>query len=177
MDNTNSITDNPLSNQPISNQPIDNTLSNQPISNQPIDNTLSDQPISNQPIDNTLSDQPINNTEERNDVLNNNQNNNEKQSEEEETIQEKTIFKFNVSTWGIISAVANFLSVVFQLYKTVKTQKVKSFSMKFIALMTFLNLVYVVLGILTENHGMTFACMVFVVYNLIIVYYFYYGKS
>ena len=133
-------------------------------------------------IDNTLSDQPINNTEESNDVLNNEdnnsiKNNNEQKSEEEETIQEKKIFKFNVSSWGIISAVANFLSVVFQLYKTVKTQKVKSFSMKFISLMTFLNLVYVVLGILTENHGMTFACMVFVVYNLIIVYYFYYGKS
>jgi len=91
--------------------------------------------------------------------------------------QQITYYGLNVSKWGIVSAFANFISVVFQLYKTIKTQKVKSFSMKFISLMTFLNFVYVIIGILTENHGMTFACLVFVVYNLIIVYYYYFGKD
>lgn len=91
--------------------------------------------------------------------------------------QQKTYFGLNVSNWGIVSAFANFISVVFQLYKTIKTQKVKSFSMKFISLMTFLNFVYVIIGILTENYGMIFACLVFVVYNLIIVYYYYFGKD
>jgi uncharacterized protein with PQ loop repeat len=91
--------------------------------------------------------------------------------------KQRKILSLNVSKWGIVSAVANFASVVFQLYRTMKTQKVKSFSMKFISLMTFLNFVYVIIGILTENYGMTFACLVFVVYNLIIVYYYYFGKS
>lgn len=120
----------------------------------------------------------LNNIQNNNTENNNNENNTTEEIKEDETpIQEKTILKLNVSKWGIVSAIANFTSVIFQLYKTIKTEKVKSFSMKFIALMTFLNFVYVILGILTENHGMTFACLVFVIYNLIIVYYYYFGKK
>lgn len=78
--------------------------------------------------------------------------------------------------WGYISAVANFASVVFQLYTTFKTKKAKSFSILFIYLLTFLNLVYVFLGVLTENIGLVIACGVFVIYNLIIVYFYYFGK-
>ena len=151
---------------------MDNTDNNQINNNMNIDNTQN----------NVLSDQPIN---EINNLVNNQIDNetqsNETQSNEEITNEledkQRKILSLNVSKWGIVSAVANFASVVFQLYRTMKTQKVKSFSMKFISLMTFLNFVYVIIGILTENHGMTFACLVFVVYNLIIVYYYYFGKS
>lgn len=126
---------------------------------------LSDQSINT--IDNRIT-QPIEEKEEEENTTKN-------QNEIEE--QQETYFGLNVSHWGIVSAFANFASVVFQLYRTIKTQKVKSFSMKFISLMTFLNFVYVIIGVLTENHGMTFACLVFVVYNLIIVYYYYFGKD
>ena len=146
-----------------------------------MDNTDNNQININNMQNNVLSDQPIN---EINNQLDNNQTNNKldnPQSNEEITNElenkQKKILSLNVSKWGIISAIANFTSVVFQLYRTMKTQKVKSFSMKFISLMTFLNFVYVIIGILTENHGMTFACLVFVVYNLIIIYYYYFGKS
>ena len=151
---------------------MDNTDNNQINNNMNIDNTQN----------NVLSDQPIN---EINNLVNN-QIDNETQSNETQSNEEisneledkqRKILSLNVSKWGIVSAVANFVSVVFQLYRTMKTQKVKSFSMKFISLMTFLNFVYVIIGILTENYGMTFACLVFVVYNLIIVYYYYFGKS
>lgn len=141
-------------------------------------------------ISDVLSDQPINNIEERNDVLNTDENNNILNNQNiveqednnlgnnaENNAEVKKILGLNVSSWGLVSAIANFLSVVFQLYKTVKTEKVKSFSIKFIGLMTFLNFVYFILGILTENYGMTFACLVFVIYNLIIVYYYYFGQS
>ena len=47
--------------------------------------------------------------------------------------------------------------------------------MLFIVLLTFLNFVYVFLGLLTENIGMVIACGVFVLYNLIIVYFYYFG--
>ena len=50
----------------------------------------------------------------------------------ENNAEVKKILGLNVSSWGLVSAIANFLSVVFQLYKTVKTEKVKSFSIKFI---------------------------------------------
>ena len=78
--------------------------------------------------------------------------------------------------WGYVSAVANFASVVFQLYTTFKTKKTKSFSILFLFLLTFLNLVYVFLGVLTENIGLVIACGVFVLYNLIIIYFYYFGK-
>ena len=86
------------------------------------------------------------------------------------------VLGFNAGEWGYISAVANFASVICQLYTTFKTKKTKSFSILFIVLLTLLNFVYVFLGILTENIGMVIACGVFVIYNLIIVYYYYYGR-
>jgi len=150
---------------------MDNIDNNQ-LNNNEQNNVLSDQPVNE--INNLVNNQLDNN--QTNNQVDNETQSNEEMSKELEDKQRK-ILGLNVSKWGIVSAVANFASVVFQLYRTIKTQKVKSFSMKFISLMTFLNFVYVVIGILTENHGMTFACLVFVVYNLIIVYYYYFGKS
>ena len=185
-------------NNQLSNQPdnLGNKPSNLGNSGNNKDN-LSDQPINvienqinnlNSIENNSLNE--IKNTEiplVRQNLINNsnnNQNNLKNNSEvksdeeiqEEVEDQQRKLLGLHVGQWGIISAVVNFTSVVFQLYKTVKSQKAKSFSMPFIFLMTFLNLVYTVLGILTENHGMTFACLVFVLYNLIIVYYYYFGK-
>jgi len=160
---------------------MDNTDNNQINNNMNIDNTqnngLSDQPINeiNNLVNNQLDNNQIDNNQTNNQVDNETQNNKEISNELED--KQRKILSLNVSKWWIVSAVANFASVVFQLYRTMKTQKVKSFSMKFISLMTFLNFVYVIIGILTENYGMTFACLVFVVYNLIIVYYYYFGKS
>jgi len=160
---------------------MDNTDNNQINNNMNIDNTqnngLSDQPINeiNNLVNNQLDNNQIDNNQTNNQVDNETQNNKEISNELED--KQRKILSLNVSKWGIVSAVANFSSVVFQLYRTMKTQKVKSFSMKFISLMTLLNFVYVIIGILTENYGMTFACLVFVVYNLIIVYYYYFGKS
>jgi len=160
---------------------MDNTDNNQINNNMNIDNTqnngLSDQPINeiNNLVNNQLDNNQIDNNQTNNQVDNETQNNKEISNELED--KQRKILSLNVSKWGIVSAVANFASVVFQLYRTMKTQKVKSFSMKFISLMTLLNFVYVIIGILTENYGMTFACLVFVVYNLIIVYYYYFGKS
>ena len=176
-----------------------NNLSDQP-DNINSNNNLSDQP-DNINSNNNLSDQPINEVENQIDNLNSKQNSNlnniplvrqdlisnnnnvinnevktDEEIQEEVEDQQKKLLGLHVGQWGIISAVVNFTSVVFQLYKTIKSQKAKSFSMPFIFLMTFLNFVYTVLGILTENHGMTFACLVFVIYNLIIVYYYYFGK-
>ena len=94
---------------------------------------------------------------------------------EEKLDKLEQVLGFNAGEWGYISAVANFASVICQLYTTFKTKKTKSFSILFIALLTLLNFVYVFLGILTENIGMVIACGVFVIYNLIIVYYYYYG--
>lgn len=95
---------------------------------------------------------------------------------EEKLDKLEKVLGFNAGEWGYISAVANFASVICQLYTTFKTKKTKSFSILFIALLTLLNFVYVFLGILTENVGMVIACGVFVIYNLIIVYYYYYGR-
>ena len=144
---------------------INNTNSVINNTNPVINNGLSDQPINDNRINNLPNEEKNENTKSDDEII----------SEIEE--KQDKYFGLNVRHWGIVSAFANFISVTFQLYKTIKTQKVKSFSIKFISLMTFLNFVYVIIGILTENYGMTFACIVFVIYNLIIVYYYYFGKS
>ena len=123
---------------------MDNTDNNQINNNMNIDNTqnnvLSDQPINeiNNLVNNQIDNETQSNETQSNETQSNETQSNEEISNELEDKQRK-ILSLNVSKWGIVSAVANFVSVVFQLYRTMKTQKVKSFSMKFISLMTFLN--------------------------------------
>ena len=102
--------------------------------------------------------------------VNNNNNNNV-------SLEDKTFVYLNVGQWGYISGFFNFFSVVVQMYKTLQTKKTKAFSMGFISLMTFLNFIYFIIGLLTENHGMTFACLIFVIYNMTIVYFYYFGNK
>jgi len=104
-------------------------------------------------------------------------NQNKDNIEETDNNERKTVFNLDKNEWGNISAVVNFISVVFQLRKTVSTGKAKSFSMKYIGLMTYLNFVYVLIGILTQNMGMTIACGIFVIYNFVIIYYYYFGQQ
>jgi hypothetical protein len=89
----------------------------------------------------------------------------------------KTIFGLNKNTWGWISVVTNGISVIIQMLNLYTTKSAQSFSMKFIILMTVLNFTYFVLGILTENIGLAIATFMFVIYNLCVIYYFYYGKK
>lgn len=95
--------------------------------------------------------------------------------ENEET--KKTIFGLDKNTWGWISVVTNGISVIIQMLNLYTTKSAQSFSMKFIVLMTVLNFTYFVLGILTENIGLAIATFMFVIYNITVVYYFYYGKK
>lgn len=89
----------------------------------------------------------------------------------------KTIFGLDKNTWGWISVVTNGISVIIQMLNLYTTKSAQSFSMKFIVLMTVLNFTYFVLGILTENIGLAIATFMFVIYNITVVYYFYYGKK
>tara|TARA_B100001057_G_C22672513_1_gene880467 strand:- start:153 stop:566 length:414 start_codon:yes stop_codon:yes gene_type:complete len=93
------------------------------------------------------------------------------------SLKDKTFVYLNVGQWGYISGFFNFFSVIVQMYKTLQTKKTKAFSMGFISLMTFLNFIYFIIGLLTENHGMTFACLIFVIYNMTIVYFYYFGNK
>ena len=81
----------------------------------------------------------------------------------------------DAKTWGWISVATNGLSVFFQLSNLFKTRTAKSFSMSFISLMTILNAVYCIVGLLTLNWGLAIATFFFVVYNLTVVYFYYYG--
>lgn len=90
---------------------------------------------------------------------------------------EKTILGLNRFTWGWISVFTNGISVLVQLVSLYKSKSAQSFSMPFIGLMTLLNFTYFILGILTANRGLALATFSFVVYNLIVVYYYYFGKK
>ena len=94
-----------------------------------------------------------------------------------EVLLEKKFLGLNLTQWGYVSVVTNGLSVVFQLQQLFKTNKAKSFDMKFIFLMTILNATYFILGIITNNIGLAIATFFFVYYNLTVMYIYYFGKK
>ena len=91
--------------------------------------------------------------------------------------EEKKLLGLTRNSWGWISVVTNGLSVIIQMINLYKTKSAQSFSMKFIFLMTLLNFTYFILGVLTNNMGLAIATFAFVIYNLTVVYYFYFGKK
>lgn len=99
--------------------------------------------------------------------------------ESSKTIEEekKTLFGLNADEWGWISVFTNGFSVIFQMNQLLRTQKAQSFDMNFISLMTLLNFVYFIMGILTLNKGLAIATFSFVIYNLSVMYFHYYGKK
>jgi fatty acid desaturase len=101
------------------------------------------------------------------------------EAEQGETESEKmeTFLGVNVDQWGWISVFTNGFSVVVQMMNLFRTQSAQSFSMPFIYLMTLLNAVYCVVGLLTLNWGLALATLFFVIYNLTVVYFFYHGKQ
>ena len=88
-----------------------------------------------------------------------------------------TYLNLNKTQWGWISTVTNGLSVLFQLNTLIKTKSAESFSMNFIWLMTFLNFMYFLYGVVDGNVGLALATAFFVIYNLCVVYFHHCGKG
>ena len=91
--------------------------------------------------------------------------------------EQRTFFGIDIQQWGWISVITNGLSVAFQMFNLFKTRSAQSFSMYFIFLMTILNAVYCLIGLFTLNWGLAIATFMFVVYNLTVVYFYYFGKQ
>ena len=91
--------------------------------------------------------------------------------------EQRTLLCIDIQQWGWISVITNGLSVAFQMFNLFKTRSAQSFSMYFIFLMTILNAVYCLIGLFTLNWGLAIATFMFVVYNLTVVYFYYFGKQ
>ena len=91
--------------------------------------------------------------------------------------EQRTLLGIDIQQWGWISVITNGLSVAFQMFNLFKTRSAQSFSMYFIFLMTLLNAVYCLIGLFTLNWGLAIATFMFVVYNLTVVYFYYFGKQ
>jgi hypothetical protein len=91
--------------------------------------------------------------------------------------KQRTFLGIDIQQWGWISVITNGLSVAFQMFNLFKTRSAQSFSMYFIFLMTLLNAVYCLIGLFTLNWGLAIATFMFVVYNLTVVYFYYFGKQ
>lgn len=91
--------------------------------------------------------------------------------------EQRTLLGIDIQQWGWISVITNGLSVAFQMFNLFKTRSAQSFSMYFIFLMTILNAVYCLIGLFTLNWGLAIATFMFVVYNLTVVYFYYFGKQ
>lgn len=95
----------------------------------------------------------------------------------EEIGDEKKFLNLDRKQWGWVGVATNGLSVIFQLYNLFKTNKAQSFDMGFIFLMTILNAVYCLMGLLTSNWGQFIATAFFVGYNLTVMFVHYHGKQ
>ena len=67
--------------------------------------------------------------------------------------------------------------LLFQMNNLIRTRSAKHFSMYFILLMTILNAIHCIVGLLTLNWGLAIATFLFVLYNLTVVYFYYFGKQ
>ena len=101
----------------------------------------------------------------------------DKNNNHEEIETPKKFANLTVEQWGWISVITNGLSVAFQMNQLLRTQKAQSFDMRFIFIMTLLNFIYFCMGILTQNRGLTLATLLFVLYNLTVVYFYYFGNK
>lgn len=101
----------------------------------------------------------------------------EKNKDEIEKDLNKNFLGLTIIQWGWISVFTNGASVLFQLNNLIKTKSAQSFSMKFIFLMIILNFWYFIVAILQQNIGFAIATFSFVIYNLVVVYYYYNGKQ
>ena len=90
-------------------------------------------------------------------------------------VKGKKLFNLDDKTWGWIGVGTNGASVVFQLYSLFTSKSAQSFDITFIVLMTILNATYAVLGLLIKNWGLFVATLIFVLYNLTVVFYYYFG--
>jgi hypothetical protein len=88
-----------------------------------------------------------------------------------------TTFGLTINQWGWVSTFTNFLAISFQLRTLLKTQRAQSFSMPFVFTMTFLNLVYCLVGIIEKNVGLSLATFAISIYNMIVIYFYYYGRK
>jgi hypothetical protein len=80
------------------------------------------------------------------------------------------IMGMNAEVWGYIGLITNGLSAVIQMYTLYKLKSAKSFSMPFIYIMTLLNAIYFIIGIIEQNPGLSIATAFFVIYNFTVIY-------
>ena len=80
------------------------------------------------------------------------------------------IMGMNAEVWGYIGLITNGLSAVIQMYTLYKLKSAKSFSMPFIYIMTLLNAIYFIIGIIEQNIGLSIATAFFVIYNFTVIY-------
>lgn len=94
-----------------------------------------------------------------------------------EPIEGKKFLNLDDKKWGWVAVATNGISVAFQLYSLFTTKTAQSFDMRFITLMTILNATYALLGLLIMNWGLFVATLIFVIYNLTVMFYYYYGQK
>ena len=80
------------------------------------------------------------------------------------------IMGMNAEVWGYIGLITNGLSAVIQMYTLYRLKSAKSFSMPFIYIMTLLNAIYFIIGIIEQNIGLSIATAFFVIYNFTVIY-------
>ena len=69
--------------------------------------------------------------------------------------------------------IATFISLVPQIYKLLITKDARDFSMIFIFGMILANIIFFIIGFIHTAYGLMLGSFVFIIYNCLIVYYYY----
>lgn len=72
--------------------------------------------------------------------------------------------------------IATFVSLLPQIYKIITTKSVKDFSPFFIIGLLLVNLIFFIIGFIEYLPGLMIGSLTFVLYNALIIYYYYTGK-
>ena len=83
----------------------------------------------------------------------------------------------NIKYFEYIFSGATMFSVLPQIYKLIKTRMAKDFSIYFIIGMIIVNVLFFGQGFIDENTGLMFGTFWFILYNLVILYFYLFGKQ
>jgi len=72
--------------------------------------------------------------------------------------------------------ISTFISLLPQIYKILTTKSVKDFSPYFIIGLLLVNIIFFIIGFIENLPGLMIGSLTFVIYNGLIIYYYYSGK-
>ena len=77
--------------------------------------------------------------------------------------------------FSILFAMSSMISILPQMYKIISTKRAQDFSMLFAFGMLTVNILFFIASFIQELNGMMLGTSLFIAYNSMLIYYYYFG--